>query len=411
MKTLTHVVVSILMLPSLLACTQDSPDKQARDIVMSAKSAQVILADNQFGLELFGRIADLAEPVENIFLSPFSISQALAMTCNGADGETRRQMEAVLRKQNLSSQDLNETYHTLVKALGSHDPKVKLQIANALFYDQNLAVKSDFIQTNQHYYDAAIQKLDFGAQQQTLNTVNSWVKNKTNQKIDKILDQVNAEDAMYLINAIYFNGNWTYQFDKNATTDRPFHLEDGTTIQVPTMTTEAPFRYFGNSALEIIELPYGNKKFSMLIALPSVETGTKLLKNQLTAENLQQWMAGMTEVKKKVFLPKFEFSWEKTLNDDLIAMGMPDAFDEGKANFSGINEELRLFISEVKHKSYIKVDEEGTEAAAVTSVTVGVTSVGPDLSFRADRPFFFLIREKDTNAILFIGRMSNPLEN
>jgi len=403
---------SILALVMLsIACTNDTENQPVTLITPSEKSARIIAADNQFGFELFQKVnASLDEP-KNTMISPMSVSLALAMVYNGTDGNTKKQIEDMLHKSNLTTDDINQSYKDLVAALSSHDPKVELSISNAIFYRNTFPVKDAFKTTNQNYYDAEVSGLDFSKTNETLNTVNGWVNTNTKGKIDKIIEQVSGDDIMYLLNAIYFNGEWKYRFDTEKTTDRPFTKEDKTTVQVPTMTIEKPFNYYSHQSFELLEMPYGNGKYSMLIFLPETGKTTDEVISLMTAENVNDWISRLTEQKKEVFLPKFEFKFDDSLVDELTALGMTDAFDETKADLSGISEAAKLIITEVMHKSYIKVDERGTEAAAVTGITVGVTSVQPDISFRVDRPFVFAIREKDTKSILFIGKVLNPTQN
>jgi serpin B len=393
------------------ACANDSEIPPVSDLTLTEKSAKIIAADNQFGFELFQKVnASLNEP-KNTMISPMSVSLALAMVYNGTAGNTKKQLEDMLHKANLSSGDINQSYKDLVSGLQSHDPKVELSISNAIFYRNTFPVKNDFITTNQNYYEAEVSGLDFSKSTETLNKVNGWVNTKTKGKIDKIIEEVKPEDIMYLLNAIYFNGEWKYSFDTKATADRPFTKEDKTTIQVPTMTIEKPFNYYSHQNFELLEMPYGSGKYSMLIFLPENGNKTDDVISLLTIENMDNWISKLTEQKKEVFLPKFEFKFDDSLKDELAALGMTDAFDDMKANLSGISDAAKLVISEVKHKSYIKVDERGTEAAAVTGITIGVTSMPIDNSFRADHPFVFAIREKDTKAILFIGKVMNPKAN
>lgn len=394
-----------------MACTQESETPEVTDFTPSEKSAKIISADNQFGFELFQKInASQPEP-KNTMISPLSVSLALAMVYNGTDGNTKKQMEEMLHKANLSADDINQSYKDLVAALQSHDPKVELSISNAIFYRNTFPVKPNFITTNQNFYQAEVSGLDFTKQAATLNTVNGWVNTKTKGKISSIISEVNEQDVMYLLNAIYFNGQWTYSFDTDATTNRPFTKDDKSVVQVPTMTIEKPFNFYSHSKFDLLEMPYGGGKYSMLIFLPGNGKNTTDVISLLTPANVSDWISKMTEQKKEVFLPKFEFKFDNSLVDELSALGMTDAFNDAKANLTGISDAAKLVISEVVHKSYIKVDERGTEAAAVTGITVGVTSVGPDNSFRVDRPFVFAIREKDSNAILFIGKVLDPRQN
>lgn len=391
------------------SCTKEAENRSVTDLITTEKSAKIIAADNQFGFELFRKIeASLNEP-KNTMISPMSISLALAMVYNGTEGNTKKQMEVMLHKAGLTSDDINQSYKDLVAGLASHDPRVELSISNAIYYRNNFPVKADFITTNQNYYNAEVAGLDFSKSTQTLNTVNGWVKNKTKGKIDKIIEEVKPSDIMYLLNAIYFNGEWKYQFDKKETANLNFTKEDKTIVQVPTMMIENSFNYYNHQNFQLLEMPYGSGKYSMLIFLPASGKNTSDVISMLTTENVNNWISKLAEQKKKVYLPKFEFKFDNSLVDELMALGMTDAFTN--ANLSGIADAANLVISEVMHKSYIKVDERGTEAAAVTGITVELTSMPVDNSFRADHPFVFAIREKDTEAILFIGKMMNPLQN
>jgi len=395
----------------VIACTNDTEIPPVTDLTLSEKSAKIIAADNQFGFELFQKAnASLDEP-KNTMISPMSVSLALAMVYNGTAGNTKKQMEDMLHKSNLSPEDINQSYKDLVTALQSHDPKVELSISNAIFYRNSFSVKNDFITTNQNYYQAEVSGLDFSKSTETLNKVNGWVNTKTKGKIDKIIEEVKPEDIMYLLNAIYFNGEWKYSFDTKETADRPFTKEDNTTVQVSTMTIEKPFNYYSNPNFEMLEMPYGSGKYSMLIFLPETDKKVDNLISMMTPDNVDNWISKISEQKKEVFLPKFEFKFDNSLKDELAALGMTDAFNDATANLTGISEAAKLAISEVMHKSYIKVDERGTEAAAVTGITVGVTSMPIDNSFRVDHPFVFAIREKDTKAILFIGKVMDPKQN
>ncbi|MFY9151328.1 MAG: serpin family protein [Prolixibacteraceae bacterium] len=391
------------------SCTSEPVETPVTDLTPSEKSAKIIAADNQFGFELFNLINSSQTEPANTMISPMSVSLALAMVYNGAQGNTKTQMEQMLHKVSLTPDDINQSYKDLVSSLISHDPKVELSISNAIFYRKSFSIKNEFITTNQNYYQAEVSGLDFSKTTETLNTVNGWVNTKTKGKIDKIIDRVNPEDIMYLLNAIYFNGEWKYRFDTKETTDLTFTLNDNTTIQTPTMMIENKYLYLDHPDFQLLEMPYGSGKYSMLIFLPASGKNTDQLISLLNPENVNTWIENMTEQKKHVFLPKFEFKFENSLVDELKALGMTDAFNDAKANLTGISEAAQLLITEVMHKSYIKVDERGTEAAAVTGITVGVTSAGPEPNtFRVDHPFVFAIREKDTNAILFIGKVINP---
>jgi serpin B len=409
MKTLSLLTICSLL---LFSCNQESDNQAINNITPTEKSAKIIAADNQFGLEIFQDINKLQTEQKNTMISPMSISLALAMVYNGTDGNTKSQVENMLHKSGLTSEDINQNYKDLVSALASHDSKVELNVSNAIFYRNTFPVKDDFISANKKFYEAEVSGLDFTKNTDAVNTINGWVNTKTKGKINKIIEQIRPEDIMFLLNAIYFNGEWKYRFDTDQTTSQLFIKEDNTSIQVPTMTIENSFNYYNDTNFEMLEMPYGSGKFSMLVLLPKTGKKTSDVISSISPNNLESWLSKLSETKKTVLLPKFEFKFDKSLVSNLQDLGMADAFDPAKANLSGISSAAKLFISEVMHKSYIKVDEKGTEAAAVTGVTVGTTSVGPDLAvFRADHPFVFLIREKDTNSILFVGKVVDPSQN
>lgn len=406
-------LISILLLASLTigACTKTQEVTPGRDLIISEKSAKIIDADNNFGLELFRNIELIKPEDKNSMVSPISVSLALAMLFNGADGNTKIQMEETLKKVGLSSNEINKSYKDLVSGLASHDPKVELAISNAIFYRNTFSVKNDFIATNKDYYNAEVSALDFSKTSETLSKVNNWVYTNTKGKIDKIIEEVKQEDVMYLLNAIYFNGEWKYTFEVKETTNRSFTKTDKSVIQVPTMTTEKQFNYTKQSDFEMLEIQYGSGNYSMLILLPNEGKTVNKVISLMTKENLSNWVKQLSEQKKMLYMPKFEFKYDNSLKDELTVMGMTDAFNEAKANLKGISDAGKLFVSEVMHKSYIKVDEKGTEAAAVTGITVGVTSFNPNLYFNVNRPFVFVIREKVSNAILFVGKVVDPTKS
>lgn len=411
MKQFIFLAAFLLITPLLNSCSSTIVDEgKASDIDLDLKAKQLVGTDNDFGIEILKEVNAELQEGKNLMISPLSISLALAMAYNGADGDTKTQMEIMLHKAGFSAEQINQTYKTLVEALASHDPKVKLSIANAIFHHENFSVKSKFISTNQTYYNAEVEALNFNNSSATLNRVNGWVQDNTNNKIEKIIESVSPGDVMYLINAIYFNGKWTYRFEKDQTTDRIFTTTTGDELQVPTMKLgKTTLNYTGTTEFQLLELPYGSKKYSMLIFLPNESFTTDDVIESMDQSSLTTWINNLKENKLQVYLPKFEFAYEKSLVDNLKNLGMIDAFDALLSDFSGISDQADLFISEVKHKSYIKVDEKGTEAAAVTGITFETTSAGPEPIFNINRPFVFAIREKDTNALLFMGKVNNPL--
>ncbi len=391
----------------------EDPADEFQAVEVTEKTARLIEAENRFGFELFQNVFSSENKYENIMISPLSVSIALAMTYNGADGETKTAMEKTLKVHGLSPEEINKSYFDLINALKSLDQKVLLEIANAIFYRQDFAVEEEFISINRNYYDASVSALNFNAQQQSLNTINGWVNEKTYGKIESIIDQINPDHVMFLLNAIYFKGIWQTEFDKKNTKKLPFRTETGETIEVETMQLTDTMQYASNDLFSAVQLPYGKGNYNMHIFLPNTGKNLQEVIGQLNENNWESWMKSFqTGQKVEIKLPRFTYEYEIMLNDVLTTMGMGVAFT-GAADFTGINAGGGLQIDYVKHKSFIEVNEEGTEAAAVTVVAIEVTSVGGsnNRQFVVDRPFMYAITERSTGAVLFLGTVKNPSLN
>jgi len=333
---------------------------------------------------------------------------ALGMTYNGANGSTQEAMQTTLELSDLTPEEINESYESLIELLTVLDPKVIFQIANSIWYRQGWSFEEDFLERCRIYFNAEVSGLNF-SNSNTVDIINRWVDENTNGKITEIVYSPTHPDiVMFLINAIYFKGTWTYEFDESNTQDDWFNLPDGSQFPCKMMEQEADFQYFANSDFEAIDLPYGFGCFSMTIFLPRPEENINSLISEFTSENWDQWINSFSEHNLTLQFPKFTLEYEINLNDVLKTLGMEIAFSDNQANFTNMYKgPYRLYINNVKHKTYIKVDEEGTEAAAATSVEMGVTSVG--LHMRVDRPFVFAIRENHSRTILFIGKIVEPI--
>jgi serpin B len=412
MKT-TLTLIALLVFGTLFSCQQENlTDEEIGNLDMDEKAARLIEADNAFGLEVFQNIRKNSEE-ENIMISPLSISVAFAMAYNGADSDTKTEMENALKLNGLTTEQINEAYKMLIKGLQSLDNDVVFEIANAIFYAEGFSVKPDFLNINKNIYDAEVEKLNFNSAS-SVQHINNWVANKTHDKIKQIINQLSPLDRMVLVNAIYFNGIWTNKFDENGTHELGFSKKDGTNIEVPMMKKEEQLEYSENSLFSSIKMPYGNGQYNMVVFLPDYEKSTQDVIRELSSENWKEWMNNY-EINNQVVvtMPRFKFAFETKLNKVLVEMGMEKAFQPNVADFSKMSEE-DLFISSALHKSFIDVNENGTEAAAVTAITISTTSIGvepPKTYFTVNRPFIFAITEKDSNAILFIGEVQNPVYN
>jgi len=405
MKTFKTIFsVFLIFISGCETSSQFSDELPVRELSRTEK--QIVSSADNFAFKLFKKIAD-EESDKNVFVSPLSISMALGMTLNGAEGSTFEAMRNTLLLSGITQQEINESYQSLIQHLTKMDSKVIMQIANSIWYRNTFPVKESFIEINKKYFDATIKPTNFG-DPSTVNIINNWVKEATNGKIDKIVERIDPATIMFLINAIYFKGTWQYQFDKNKTKDDFFTKQSGEKIPCKMMNIETDFYISSNDTFTMLDLPYGKGNFSMTILLPARD---KTLKDVVTVLNDALWnnsIKTMSKVKKELFMPKFKLEYKIKLNETLKALGMEIAFDPYNANFKKIYEGFgNAYISDVDHKTFVEVNEEGTEAAAVTSVTIGVTSI-LDNVIRLDRPFIFVIREKNSNCILFIGKLEDP---
>ncbi len=378
-----------------------------RNLTPSEK--RVIASGNSFGFKLLKEITAVEESNQNVFISPLSVSMALGMTLNGAAGETFDTMQNTLDLQGLTQQEINEAYYSLIALLRSLDPNVDFRIANSIWYRNSLLFEQPFIDRNKKYFDARISGLDF-ANPASLGIINNWVKENTGGKIEEIIDKIDPVDIMFLINAIYFNGTWTYRFDKENTHADSFHISGGGQLGCQMMEQEGEFQYFATDQFQAIDLPYGDGDFRMSIFLPRTGIDIDNFIAGLNDEEFAGWMQQFSKQEGMLELPKFRLEYEKLLNDVLSALGMAIAFDPQLADFSNLYSGTEpVSISRVMHKSFVRVDEEGTEAAAATSVTISFTSAGGQFYMKVNRPFLFLIRENRSGVILFAGKICDPV--
>jgi len=366
--------------------------------------SQFISANQEFAFKLFSEIIKKNDQ-ENIFISPTSISLALSLLYNGAQGETQEEMQRALQFTGIDLEDINYQQKILQKLL-QNQPESELSIANSLWIRQNFPIKSDFINNNKKYYQAKVEELDFD-QAETLSIINNWVNDSTKGKIEKIIDQINPDDVLFLINAIYFKGAWQSPFNPEYTEKKPFTFASGETVDHPLMVNTGYFDYLENDDMQMIGLPYGESgDLIMYVILPQKDSSLENLSGQLNPENWQQWLNQLRSQEGAIFLPKFTLEYEVVLNDILQSLGMEKAFNN-QANFAGLTDEP-VEVNQVKHKTFVDVSEEGTEAAAVTSIGVRITSmpVNPPFEMMVNRPFFYAIYDQETENILFMGNVN-----
>ena len=369
----------------------------------------VIGASNAFGFGLL-RELDKTRADSNIFMSPLSASMALGMTMNGAAGQTFDEMRAALAFGTRPAAEINASYRSLIDMLRALDPTVDFRIANSIWYRAGFPFEQTFLDESRQFFDARVSGLDF-ASSNAVPSINDWVRQSTNGKIDKIVDGPIPNDVvMYLINAIYFNGSWTTRFDRNQTRTEPFHTIGGTTAPIAMMRRTDTIRVAETADAQVVDLPYGGGAYTMTILLPKEGKSLRDVVATLTADAWQAAVTGATARSVELQMPKFTLRWEALLNDPLQALGMRQAFQGDVADFTRMSRDAgnRLYISKVKQKAFVDVHEEGTEAAAVTSVEIRVTcACGPQV-IRIDRPFVFAIRERLSGTVLFLGKIVRP---
>jgi serpin B len=391
----------------LPSCEKAEPvHKEPKKVVLTKKSAEIIQADQQFAFELFKEVYELSEE-DNLMISPLSTSYALGMTYNGAAGDTKEAFRQVFHFGEWTDQEVNESYEDLMSQLVTLDNHVQFSIANSIWYRLGYAVLESFIATNQEYFDAAVEELDF-SDPGAVDIINHWIEEKTNDKIKDMLDDIPADAVMYLVNAIYFNATWMYRFDPEETHEENFILEGGAVHRCDFMQVEGAFNYTSREDFTAVELPYGDSAFSMVVLLPEPGVSTSALVEEMNSERWDSWFEYSYPTNILIELPKFKYGFKSLLNDPLINLGLGIAFSES-ADFSNIKPASGLFISRVIHQTFIDVKEEGTEAAAATVVEMkdGASGGGP-LQFTADRPFLYVIQENSTGAILFMGKVGKP---
>lgn len=377
----------------------------------NSETGKIARENNCFGFELYSNIEKKEKG--NIFFSPFSISTAFAMVYEGASGKTAQEIGQVFHfHENIAER--RKGWESIFNIIEKKRKDYELFTANALWIQKNFKILPEYITAIEKFYKGMVSNIDFfGATERSRQTINKWVEEKTNNKIKELFRHgtLNQLTRLVLTNAIYFKGEWLKQFEKEDTKEEDFWVSKERSVKVPMMRItgqNAKFNYAETEGLQILEMDYKGNDISMIVLLPKGDI--ELLEKSLTEENLRNWISRLREERIDVYFPKFKITKRYTLNDIVQEMGAKSAFIPGKADFSKINGTKELYIQIAVHQAFIEVNEEGTEAGGATGIGIGITAVPIKKVFRADHPFIFIIQEKETETILFLGKVVNPKE-
>ncbi|WP_339794871.1 serpin family protein [uncultured Imperialibacter sp.] len=405
--------VSLLVTTLISGCSTEEPVSNIPNLrTLSVPEQQVASASNNFSFTIFSQI-NKEHQSDNIFISPFSISAALSMTANGAQGETQLAIRQVLGNDHLTDDEMNEAYKGLQSFLLELDKKVTIQIANSNWYSKEYSIKNEFRDLLLTYYNAEVKMADFAAPS-TVSDINKWIEGNTNGKIKDMLDQIPDDAVMYLINAIYFKADWQYKFDEEKTALAPFYTPNGATDVKMMFSKGTKLSYQYADEFTLIDIPYGNGQYSMTVLMQNEDSDINEIIEGLNNPLFENMVNKADTITAELYLPKFKLEFKEELKDVLTDLGIGIAFSP-KADFSNLFEEdLPFAISRVLHQSFLEVNEKGSEAAAATIVEAVVLSSeasGQPKVFVINRPFAFFIREKHSNVILFAGKMLLPSSN
>jgi len=407
-------ILAIFTLIVMFSCESifQNSDTDTNSNSLKSIPKSVINAQNDFAMDLFRQI-NKEKADSNIFISPISVEFALTMTMNGADGGTFSEMSEVLDYGEADLKTINSSCNTLIKELESlTSDSITLNLANSIWYKNSYTLQDTFKSLNQDYFQAKIEGLDFTKQKHSLNRINGWVADKTEGKIKKLVDNIGPRSMMFLINAIYFKADWEYTFDKEETYEGKFNLRNGKEVSCQMMKIKQEYSYYSNDKVQAIDIPYANNNYTMTVILPNAQTDVNFFTENFTRNQYETILNKFEKDSVNLFFPKLKLDYSIELKKALKALGMKNPFEPGKANFSKMFKEIKegLYISKVKQKSYLNVDETGTEATAATVVEIKYTGTGgnDEIYMRLDQPFLFFIREKRTGTILFSGKIMDP---
>lgn len=391
-----NFLLTLLLLIFTFGCSESEKEPSFKK---TATSSKIVSANNDFAFSFFQEIA--SEQKDNFMVSPVSLSLAMGMLYNGTDGVTRNIMSEGLGYTNINTENLSEINKNIIDNLTNE----QLQIANSNWIKEGFQVKQNFIDLNKKYYYAEVKTEDF-SNSSTVDKINNWASNNTNEKIKEIITEIPGNAILYLINAIYFNANWQFEFKAEDTNQELFFPKTGNSKLVDMMHMKTDELFFlKNELFSSVILPYKDDKYSMTILLPNGDNDTNSIVANLSANTWQNWQENYVKTEVNLSLPKFKFEYKNTLNDELTNLGFGNLF--GTPNLSGIADS-NLSVSKVLQKTFIDVNEKGTEAAAVTVIEIEKTSLPQIAEVNCKKPFLFLITEKNTGSICFIGKVGKP---
>jgi serine protease inhibitor len=410
MNKFKGIIAIVLITMTAAGCALKKPAEikskytiQAKELISSVD--KISSANNKVAFKFLSETLKTNNK-ENVIISPLSLSTILALTQNGAVGNTKGEMLKTLELQGLDDSTINESYRDIIAHFNSLKG-IETKIGDSIWIRKNADVKKELISVGKNYYEAEINEVDF-TKKNTVDAVNKWVSGRTAGKINKMMDSFEDDTYMTLINTVYFKGKWNNPFTERGTTKQKFTSSDGSTKDVDMMKETMGIDYMKNTNFEAVRIPYEDQNFGMYVFLPNKDSSVDKLMNEMTMENWNKWINEFKKTQVQVSLPKFKIEFEEELNSMLKDFGMKDAFN-GNANFSNITDKTDLYIDLVKQKSYIDVNEAGTEAASATAVVMKTVSAPLDpTQFTVDRPFIYAIADKKTGLIIFMGKVEKP---
>ena len=407
-RLLTFSIITLALVSS--SCEKDTrPQEQSNEVNPITISAAAANSLTDFSFDFFKKLQEDKEikTAKNIFVSPLSLHMALAMLVNGAEESTKTQMLEAMKATSLGLNELNEAHKKLLKELPEADRKVILALANSIWYKNTFEVKNTFLADVKNFYNAKVTALPFV--EEDLATINQWASDNTNGKIPKVLSEIHPDHVMFLMNALYFKGDWKNEFKPGDTKDEAFMCDNGTRKTVKMMNMKDTMHYANFDKYEIAQKSYGNSQFIASFILPKSGNTLSDVFSDMTTDKWKDVLNKTRRYEVNFGLPKFTFSGEYMLNNTLKRMGITDAFEEHKANFNNLSSaRTRIKIDFVKQNTYVGIDEKGTEAAAVTTIGMIITSMPQIVEFKCNKPFGIIISERTSGTILFMGKIMNP---